>query len=800
MVKKFKKINKNKFKKTLFSGVFALVLFSSFILTANVVWAGEGEPGIFAQAIAAIAAVILNILGKILVVGMRLVVWIAQYNGFIDSPVVINGWVVIRDLCNMFFILILLVIAFATILRRESYNMKKWLPRLLVMAVLINFSKTICGLIIDAGQVVMLSFVQSFKDVGGGNLAGMLGIGDLATIRENSAEDVKAGGVAGAYLLAILYVLIAIVVIFTMVAVLAWRVVMLWVYVVLSPLAYLLASFPQGESYSRQWWSDFTKHVIVGPVLAFFIWLSFISANSDIGLLGKEYEDVGKAEAGQVEQVEAAMTESGTPAYMIKFVMAIAMLMGGLVVSQQIGGKAGAAAGMGMGAIQGGKAWATRKGKGALKWTGKKGLGTAKAGGKIGLATASGIDRYAARKMGKDGRKGLVGGAVTGVRNLPGNFLASVQKRFTKNEDLNKVRREIKGKRAGYQTSYKGKNYKKSRDGRLFEVDSEGKAVMDQNNKPKFLQHKDKDVREMGDARASFRDSWRDVNSGSRAASYKAQEEAVNKEQQKMADANMDPEELRNVLKDKTASQEKKMAAALTLAIKKGFKDRDQVDRAKNVLGSNTMLLDKFKDEMDKGQTHLAYDFDKDEDKEEFKSRIDSGKIDSTKLPSEAYKDNRVVNELQNYHGKDFKRIMETAYKRGSKYEKTVGKGVLEAKKQSSGDDWNKMANLHAKLTGKIQESFKDAAGQINENSMGEYVKTAKATDLNNIEVDNVRSMNTSQKRAIAQNMSYGQLKSMYKSGEKPELVRELRDLINDHGRASEQQRVSADNEGLSTY
>jgi hypothetical protein len=50
-----------------------------------------------------------------------------------------NGWVITRDIANMFFIVILLVIAFATILQIEQYNYKKWLPKLILMAILINF-------------------------------------------------------------------------------------------------------------------------------------------------------------------------------------------------------------------------------------------------------------------------------------------------------------------------------------------------------------------------------------------------------------------------------------------------------------------------------------------------------------------------------------------------------------------------------------------------------------------------------------------------------------------------------------
>ena len=44
------------------------------------------------------------------------------------------------------------------------------------MAVLINFSKTICGLLIDAAQIIMLTFVGAFSNIGEGSMVDLLGI------------------------------------------------------------------------------------------------------------------------------------------------------------------------------------------------------------------------------------------------------------------------------------------------------------------------------------------------------------------------------------------------------------------------------------------------------------------------------------------------------------------------------------------------------------------------------------------------------------------------------------------------
>ena len=82
-------------------------------------------------------------LGQILILLMRVLVSIAEFNNFINAQPIVLGWTIVRDVCNMFFVVIMLVIAFATVLRIENYSYKKLLPKLVIMAILINFSKMI---------------------------------------------------------------------------------------------------------------------------------------------------------------------------------------------------------------------------------------------------------------------------------------------------------------------------------------------------------------------------------------------------------------------------------------------------------------------------------------------------------------------------------------------------------------------------------------------------------------------------------------------------------------------------------
>ena len=65
----------------------------------------------------------------------------------------------------MILVLILIYIALATILRLAGYETKKLLVTFVIVALLVNFAPVICGLVVDASNIVMNYFV---KDLSGG--------------------------------------------------------------------------------------------------------------------------------------------------------------------------------------------------------------------------------------------------------------------------------------------------------------------------------------------------------------------------------------------------------------------------------------------------------------------------------------------------------------------------------------------------------------------------------------------------------------------------------------------------------
>lgn len=360
-------LNKNKFsKKIILIAILFCVLLALFInvkfsyaQAVDVLTGGANIAiGALGTAVAAvlgvIAYIITAVVGLLITLMVAVLIQVASYNNIIGVPTVSQGWVIIRDLCNMFFILILLVIAFATILRVESYSAKRLLPKLLIMAVLINFSKTIFGLLIDFSQVIMLTFVNAFKE-GGGWFIQMFQTQFLLKIREgmkaNSTEEfaVTQWSTAIAIIMGVLAAIITLITITVLLVVLVFRVVMLWIYTILSPLVFFGFAFPPLQKYTGRIWEDFVKQLIIGPMLAFFIWLALTTAGTSVDIINVHEKTSGGAE------VCAGIGKFFCEADFQKFIIAIALLIGGLMVTQQIGGVAGSAAGKGL-------AWARRAG------------------------------------------------------------------------------------------------------------------------------------------------------------------------------------------------------------------------------------------------------------------------------------------------------------------------------------------------------------------------------------------------------------------------------------------------------
>lgn len=405
-------------------GAFAL-LFVAIVVSAVAFTPFPAQAGVkeaIAEFISWVLSAIVSVLGKLLLVAVYLLTLIAQYNDFVNAAAVVNGWVIVRDVGNMFFIIVLLIIAFATILNIPNYQWKALLPKLVIAAILINFSKTIAGLLIDFSQVITLTFVNGFAAAAGGNFAQMYKIRELVTLNPAGGGGVDLLAILGGYFLAFIMLAIALTTTLIMAVIFAFRIVMLWALVVLSPLPWLLNVLPQGKKYADQWWKMFGEYLTVGPVLAFFLWLALVSVGSGevSGFTGTGGAGASTAELAEYESSTSAVaTEAGKPSSLISFVISISMLIAGLKITGEMGVIGAGAAKGAIGKMEGMAKW------GAKKFTGYR-YASERVSGVMAARETARKDKVSDSVAAWQGRVGLIqqgiGTAMGGAGIAAGHF------------------------------------------------------------------------------------------------------------------------------------------------------------------------------------------------------------------------------------------------------------------------------------------------------------------------------------------------------------------------------------------
>lgn len=186
-------------------------------------------------------------------------------------PQIVNvGWAIVRDICNMFFILILIVIALATILGFEKYNYRKLLRDVIIMALLVNFSQVIAVTIINFTNFLIAVFA-------GNDIHFQVIFVKLVKFIWAGGESLPYGGASAALLQGIgklVFAIVALAAFLVLAGLLLVRQVGLYVLVILSPIAYVLYILPQTKNYAEEWWRTFIKYLVWGPVALFFVRLT----------------------------------------------------------------------------------------------------------------------------------------------------------------------------------------------------------------------------------------------------------------------------------------------------------------------------------------------------------------------------------------------------------------------------------------------------------------------------------------------------------------------------------------------
>ncbi|MCX6702475.1 MAG: hypothetical protein NTW60_01235 [Candidatus Wolfebacteria bacterium] len=317
-----------------------------------------------------------------------------------------TGWGIVLNITNLGFVLAIIVIAFATIFRRESYGMKKTLWKLVVAALLVNFSLVIAGGIIDASNTVTNVFKDATLGKNGANLSVALGnalkpqaLGDVSGANNSSWTEWLNNPLKAAFnLLASLIFII----IFTLLMVLAFltlflmflmRALYLIILLILSPIVWLLWIFPDTSKYFKQWWSSFIRWNVFAPAVLFFIYIAVMTAatmqKTPLPSIAQSQSTVGSAAAALNAQTWIS-PEGGFFRYSAELFVILGLLFGGIYTANKLGIEGGSF----------GVSWAGKIGKGVGAYAGRKGrqLGTSPLRSERGKKVLEGMQRFAAGK------------------------------------------------------------------------------------------------------------------------------------------------------------------------------------------------------------------------------------------------------------------------------------------------------------------------------------------------------------------------------------------------------------------
>ncbi len=182
------------------------------------------------------------------------------------------GWTLTRDIANIGFILGLIYIGLATALQWAGFNTKKAFAYLLIMALFVNFTPLICGIVVDAANLLTNFFLRGLTqwntllDVFLLNAAGWKGLVGPLDWRPMALFLllIALGFVGGGILLLYALLLFA-------------RVFVIWILVILSPLAFVAYIFPTTRRWFTTWWHQLIQWSFIGAIGGFFLYLGHLT-------------------------------------------------------------------------------------------------------------------------------------------------------------------------------------------------------------------------------------------------------------------------------------------------------------------------------------------------------------------------------------------------------------------------------------------------------------------------------------------------------------------------------------------
>lgn len=275
--------------------------------------------------------------------------WLIQWGLLINqdlayTEMVGGGFEVTRNIANLGFVFAIIVIAIATIIGYESYGMKKNLWKLIVAALLVNFSLVICAVIISFFD----QFAYYFADQMGGHGIGHSGVSlALANMFQLNTLAGWTLSTPVSFLAVLIAILVAQLLIGITMAAVALTLIVRFFYIIilmiLMPFAWLAWVVPGMEKHWRSWWERFIQWVISPAILLGFVYiaLAVMSSVDSTGVLTRWNASSLEYGPGSVIQ-KVSEQPSGSPGLietMTKMFVGLALMWGAIIAANSAGAK-----------------------------------------------------------------------------------------------------------------------------------------------------------------------------------------------------------------------------------------------------------------------------------------------------------------------------------------------------------------------------------------------------------------------------------------------------------------------------
>ncbi|HOX10477.1 MAG TPA: hypothetical protein P5323_00665 [Candidatus Moranbacteria bacterium] len=197
--------------------------------------------------------------------------------GIFNRNAVKNIWVMVRDIANMFFILVLLFSAFCTIFQVEKWNLKKTWLNILINALLVNFSYPIARFFIDISNVAMYYFLNNMFTsslASGSKATGSTIAASFGTFSQISKIMTPAGFEKMPLtfeLMSIVFTFIFGMTLLILGALFLIRIVALTILIMFSPIGFVGFIFPSTQKFASDWWGKLFNYAFFGPIMVFML-------------------------------------------------------------------------------------------------------------------------------------------------------------------------------------------------------------------------------------------------------------------------------------------------------------------------------------------------------------------------------------------------------------------------------------------------------------------------------------------------------------------------------------------------